>query len=177
VRTTWVLLAAALALTVMLLSACGGSKDTNVEASLRDYLSTIDPQACLESGFCPKGVFPVGAGVPRVRENSCKKLGTVHTDTVVAAAVSFRCKNWVAEWRSTVRRGCARFRGCSREGASRCGGPSSIQHAAQGKSRGWRRKTLHGHALGQPRSSSLNRRIAPAESPVLRRVGNREQVV
>jgi len=71
-----------LALTVMLLSACGGSKDTNVEASLRDYLSTIDPRACLESGFCPEGAFPVGAGVPRVRENSCKKLGTVHTDTV-----------------------------------------------------------------------------------------------
>jgi hypothetical protein len=82
-RVGLVFLPAALALTAMLLTACGGGDErTKVEASLRHYLSTIDPQACLESGFCPKGVFPVGTGVPRVRENSCKKRGTVHTDTV-----------------------------------------------------------------------------------------------
>ena len=83
-RTTYVLLLGVLALTAVLLAGCGGGGDdpAKVEANLRDYLSTIDTQACLESGFCPKGAFPVGAGVPRVRENSCKKLGTVHTDTV-----------------------------------------------------------------------------------------------
>jgi hypothetical protein len=71
----------ALTLTAMLLSACGGSGGrTKVKANLRDYLSTIDPLACLESHFCPEGVFPVGAGIPRVRENSCKNLGTFHTD-------------------------------------------------------------------------------------------------
>ena len=70
----FVVLAAALALTAMLLTACGGSDPrTKVEASLQHYLSTIDPQACLNSTFCPQGAFPVGAGVPRVRENSCKK--------------------------------------------------------------------------------------------------------
>ena len=83
-RVGLVFLSAALALAAMLLTGCGGSDPrTKVEASLRDYLSTIDPRACLESGFfCPTGAFPVGAGVPRVRENSCKRLGTVHTDTV-----------------------------------------------------------------------------------------------
>jgi hypothetical protein len=73
----FVVLAAALALTAMLLTACGGSDPrTKVEASLQHYLSTIDPQACLNSTFCPQGAFPVGAGVPRVRENSCKKTQT-----------------------------------------------------------------------------------------------------
>ena len=82
-RVGLVFFPAALALAAILLTGCGGSDPhTKVEASLRDYLSTIDPRACLESGFCPKGAFPVGAGVPRVRENSCKELGTVHTNTV-----------------------------------------------------------------------------------------------
>ena len=73
-RVGLVFLSAALALAAVLLTGCGGSDPrTKVEASLRDYLSTIDPRA---------SAFPVGAGVPRVRENSCKKLGTVHTDTV-----------------------------------------------------------------------------------------------
>jgi hypothetical protein len=72
-----VLLPAALALTALLLTACGGSDDrTKVEASLRHYLSTLDPQACLNSAFCPQGAFPIGAGVPRVREHSCKKIHT-----------------------------------------------------------------------------------------------------
>jgi hypothetical protein len=72
-----VFLSAALVLAAMLLTACGGSDPrTKVEASLQHYLSTIDPQACLNSTFCPQGVFPVGAGVPRVRENSCKKTQT-----------------------------------------------------------------------------------------------------
>lgn len=58
-------LPAALALTAMLLAACGGGDDrAKVEASLRHYLSTRDPQQTL---------FPLGAGPPRVTENSCKK--------------------------------------------------------------------------------------------------------
>ena len=76
-RVGLVFLPAALALTAMLLTACGGGDErTKVEASLRHYLSTLDPQACLTGGFCPQGVFPLGAGVPRVRENSCKKIHT-----------------------------------------------------------------------------------------------------
>jgi len=77
VRTIWVLLLAALALTAMLLTGCGGGDDRpRVEASLRHYLSTLDPQACLESRFCEQGVFPLGAGAPQVRKNSCKKIRT-----------------------------------------------------------------------------------------------------
>ena len=77
-RVGLVVLPAALALTaLLLLTACGGSDPPKkVEASLQHYLSTIDPKACLNSTFCPQGVFPVGAGAPQVRENSCKKTHT-----------------------------------------------------------------------------------------------------
>jgi hypothetical protein len=75
VRTIWVLLA--LALGAVLLTACGGRADrTKVETSLQHYLSTLDPEACLNSRFCGQGLFPLGAGVPQVRENSCKKIHT-----------------------------------------------------------------------------------------------------
>jgi hypothetical protein len=65
-----------LALVAVLLAGCGGGGDdrATVEAGLRHYLSSIDTQACLGSRFCGQGAFPVGAGVPRVRENSCKKI-------------------------------------------------------------------------------------------------------
>jgi len=56
---------APLALTAVLLAACGGGGDerAKVEASLRQYVSTVIPE---ESGF------PLGAGAPQVRKNSCK---------------------------------------------------------------------------------------------------------
>lgn len=74
-RVGLVLLPAALALTAMLLTGCGGSDDrAEVEAGLRYYLSTLDPEACLNSRYCEQGVFPLGAGVPQVKENSCKKI-------------------------------------------------------------------------------------------------------
>jgi hypothetical protein len=70
-------LSAALALAALLLTGCGGSDDrAKVEASLQHYLSTPYPQGCLESRFCQEGVFPVGAGAPQVKENSCKKIHT-----------------------------------------------------------------------------------------------------
>ena len=73
-RVGLVFLSAALALAAILLTGCDGSDDrTKVEASLGHYLSTIDPEACINFRFCPQGVFPLGAGVPQVRENSCKK--------------------------------------------------------------------------------------------------------
>jgi hypothetical protein len=76
-RVGLVVLSAAVALTAVLLTACGGSDPrTKVETSLRHYLRTPYPQACLNSAFCPQGAFPVGAGAPRVRENSCKKTHT-----------------------------------------------------------------------------------------------------
>jgi hypothetical protein len=70
---------AALALTAVLLTACGGGAvvdGAKVEDSLRHYLRTPYPQACLNGAFCPQSNFPLGAGVPRVRENSCKKAHT-----------------------------------------------------------------------------------------------------
>ena len=76
-RVRLVFLSAALALAAMLLTGCGGSDDpAKVEASLLHYLSTLDPEACLNSRVCRQGAFPVGAGPPRVRENSCKKVHT-----------------------------------------------------------------------------------------------------
>ena len=75
-RTICVLLLAALALTAVLAACGGGASDdrAKVEASLQDYLNTIDPQACLGSRLCGQGAFPYGAGAPHVRENSCKKI-------------------------------------------------------------------------------------------------------
>src|SRR5262245_52294580 len=62
-------LAVALAVTAMLLAGCGGGgggdDPAEVEANLRHYLSTLDP---MQSGF------PVGAGRPRVKENSCTRI-------------------------------------------------------------------------------------------------------
>ncbi len=53
-----------LALTGVLLAGCGGGGDrAKVEASLRDYLGAVNPE---------HSSFPVGAGVPRVRDNACK---------------------------------------------------------------------------------------------------------
>jgi hypothetical protein len=67
VRTLCVLLfriTPALAVTVLV--GCGSGDDrANVENSLRQFVSTVVPQ---ESGF------PLGAGFPRVTENSCKKI-------------------------------------------------------------------------------------------------------
>ena len=74
-RVGLVFLSAALALAALLLAGCGGSVDrTKVEASLRHYL--IHPHACINYRFCPEGAFPVGAGAPQVKENSCKKIHT-----------------------------------------------------------------------------------------------------
>ena len=54
---------AALALTAMLLAACGGRDDgAKIEASLRHYIGTLAPESSM---------FPAGAGLPRVRRNSC----------------------------------------------------------------------------------------------------------
>ena len=80
-------MAAALAVAVMLSSACGGSDDrAKVEAGLRHYLSTIDQQACLGSRLCGQGAFPIGAGAPHVRENSCRKIHTGAWSCVVTFA-------------------------------------------------------------------------------------------
>jgi hypothetical protein len=72
------LLPAALALTALLLTACGGSDDrTKVEASLRHYVAGLSPNL-------PQP-FPIGAGPPRVQDKSCKdrhvtiKKGQVHS--------------------------------------------------------------------------------------------------
>jgi hypothetical protein len=55
---------AALALTALLLTACGGGGGDDratVEASLLHYFSTIHPE---------DSSFPTGAGPPRVKDNS-----------------------------------------------------------------------------------------------------------
>ena len=76
-RVGLVFLPAALALAALLLTGCAGSDDrAKVEASLQHYLRTPYPQGCLDSRFCQEGVFPVGAGAPQVKENSCKKIHT-----------------------------------------------------------------------------------------------------
>jgi hypothetical protein len=64
-----VTVAATLALTAVLLAGCGGGGDdqAKVEASLRRYLVGLPPD---------QNPFPMGAGAPRVQDNSCVKRGT-----------------------------------------------------------------------------------------------------
>jgi hypothetical protein len=52
---------------------------------------TIDPQACINSRFCEQGVFPLGAVVPQVRENSCKKI---HTGSLLPARLPEGFSGW-----------------------------------------------------------------------------------
>lgn len=53
-----------LALTGVLLAGCGSGDDrAKVEASLRHYIRTLTPDS---------SAFPAGAGLPRVRHNSCE---------------------------------------------------------------------------------------------------------
>jgi hypothetical protein len=62
------MVAAIVALTVVLLAGCGGSGDdqAKVEANLRHYLLSPGPRAA---------AFPTGVGAPRVKDNSCLKVG------------------------------------------------------------------------------------------------------
>jgi hypothetical protein len=67
----------ALALIALLLAGCGGADNgAKVEASLRHYISGLQPE---------EGAFPIGVGPPRVRDNGCKdrhattKSGQVHS--------------------------------------------------------------------------------------------------
>jgi len=71
-------LVVALIIGAVLVTACGsrGDDHAKVEASLRSYFSTLDPKACLDSAYCDQGVFPLGAGFPQVRKDSCKKIHT-----------------------------------------------------------------------------------------------------
>lgn len=63
-RAGLVVLLIALALTAMLLAGCGGGNDpAKVEADLRQYMSGLSPE---------QAPFPIGAGPPRVRNDSCK---------------------------------------------------------------------------------------------------------
>ena len=58
----------ALALTALLLSACGGGDDpAKIAAELQHYLDTSRPLP---------GGFPVGAGPPHVKKKGCKKIPT-----------------------------------------------------------------------------------------------------
>ena len=75
-RAGLVVLSVAVALAAMLLTGCGGGgadDGARVEASLEHYLSTPYPQQGLGQTSFELPAFPVGAGPPRVRENSCKK--------------------------------------------------------------------------------------------------------
>jgi hypothetical protein len=69
------------ALSATLFSGCGGADDrAKVEASLRHYVSNLDPEApprwtgATNRTFFPIGAthFPIGAGPPRIQKNGCK---------------------------------------------------------------------------------------------------------
>ena len=60
----FLLITGTLVLVAVLLAGCGsGSASAKVEAGLRHYIARLTPE---------QGPFPVGAGPPRVRNNSCE---------------------------------------------------------------------------------------------------------
>src|SRR5207244_3063903 len=79
-RVALVVLPTVLALTAMVFIACGGGgadDGAKVEASLQHYLRTpYPPQTHSAVDLFPDGLFLIGAGPPRVMENSCKKIHT-----------------------------------------------------------------------------------------------------
>jgi hypothetical protein len=62
-----VVLAAALGLTMLSAGCGGGGHHTTVEETLQNALNHLSPQQ--------RSAFPIGAGPPRVKKNSCKKIG------------------------------------------------------------------------------------------------------
>lgn len=61
-----VLLPAALALTAILIVGCGEDHRSTVEDTVQNSLNNLDPPQ--------RAAFPIGAGPPRVKENSCRKI-------------------------------------------------------------------------------------------------------
>ena len=90
---------AGLALTVAVSASCGGGGDdqAKVEASLQHYLDRL-PQP---------NAFPIGAGVPQVRDNGCKdrNVKTEKGQLLSSRNVSFFMGERVALWSCVVRFG------------------------------------------------------------------------
>jgi hypothetical protein len=95
-----VMLAGVLALGAVVLASCGGSGDdqAKVESSLRHHLVSLVPD---------RNPFPVGAGTPRVKDNSCKdrhiKVEKGHV--MWSRTVSFKIGMPVALWTCVVKFG------------------------------------------------------------------------
>jgi hypothetical protein len=84
---------AALALTAVLLTACGGGAAVDgakVEDSLRDYLFAINPE---------ESSFPSGAGAPRVRHKACTDQ---HVKVQKGQVLSGVAGMWGARFREEV---------------------------------------------------------------------------
>jgi hypothetical protein len=86
----------ALMLTTMVLAGCGGGDHrTTVEATLQNSLNHLDPAM--------RGAFPVGAGPPRVKENSCTKIPAVRPGGAVLIRPAPRLPKHLAFWSCVVR--------------------------------------------------------------------------
>jgi hypothetical protein len=90
-----------LALTAVLFVGCGGGGDdrAKVEASLQDYLDDEVPVEVPQ--------FPIGAGVPQVRENGCKDrhVKTKKGQYLSSRNVYARMGEGLALWSCVVRFG------------------------------------------------------------------------
>jgi hypothetical protein len=100
-----VTVAATLALAAVLLAGCGGGADDHgkVEAGMHRYLVSLVPD---------RSPFPVGAGTPRVKDNSCKdrhvKVEKWHM--ISSPPTSFKMGGRVALWTCVVKVGTLAMR-------------------------------------------------------------------
>jgi hypothetical protein len=95
-----VLVATSVTLTMMLFAGCGGGGDdrAKVEANVQHYLAGLPPDG---------NPFPIGAGMPRVRHNSCRdrhvKVEKGHL--MVSRSVTSKVGIDVALWTCVVKLG------------------------------------------------------------------------
>jgi hypothetical protein len=86
---------AGLALTVAVLAGCGGGDDQGkVEAGLQHYLESLSAD---------RNPFPIGAGVPSVKDNGCFKAGAIRLKVLTKRKPSEGRR--VAVWHCVVKFG------------------------------------------------------------------------
>jgi hypothetical protein len=94
-----VMVVGVLVLTAVLLAGCGGGggdDQAKVEASLQHYLASL---------VAEEGAFPIGAGAPRVKDNSCKERHGTERFVFVTRTRTIKSREGLPLWACVVKFG------------------------------------------------------------------------